>query len=217
MIRVLFEDNHTIVAVKPPGVPVMPDISGDDSMMDMVKEFIKEKYQKPGKVFLGLVQRIDRSTGGVMVFAKTSKGASRLSKQIRERQIKKTYLAVVSKSMDNKTGTMRDYLIKDTKNNKSKIVPAGTPGAKEAILEYTVLAETAEFSLVEIKLITGRHHQIRVQFSSRNHILYGDIKYGSPHKAKLGLWAKEIEFFKFSVSLIMVSYWFSLKFISCLI
>lgn len=196
MIKVLFEDNHTIAVVKPPGVPVMPDSTGDKSMLDLVKEYIKIKYDKPGKVFLGLVHRIDRSTGGVMVFARTTKGASRLSKQIRERQFKKTYLAVVSGQLDKKTGKFSDFLLKDNHNNISKVVPYGTEGAKEAILEYSVVLEKEGFSLVKIQLITGRHHQIRVQFSSRGHILYGDIKYGSPQKAKLGLWAKEIEFQK---------------------
>ncbi len=195
-MKVLYEDNHTIAVVKPIGIPVMPDSSGDASMMDLVKEFIKNKYKKPGKVFLGLVQRLDRSTGGVMIFARTSKGASRISKQIREKQFQKTYLAVVIGNMNDKQGTMKDYLIKDTKNNKSKTVPEGTPGAKESILKYNVITEKNGFSLVKIKLITGRHHQIRVQFSSRNHILYGDIKYGSPRKGKLGLWATEIEFAK---------------------
>jgi len=196
MIKVLYEDNHTIAVIKPPGIPVMPDKSADPSMMDLVKEFIKEKYNKPGKVFLGLIHRIDRSTGGVMVFAKTSKGASRLSKQIREKQFIKTYLAVVSGSLAEKSGSMRNFLLKDTKNNKSMTVAEGTEGAKEAVLEYNVISENRGFSLVEINLITGRHHQIRVQFASRGHILYGDIKYGSPNKAKLGLWAKEIVFQK---------------------
>lgn len=196
MIKVLFEDNHAIAVVKPPGVPVMPDNSGDTSMMDLVKDYLKEKYNKPGNVFLGLVQRLDRSTGGVMVFAKTSKGASRLSKQIRERKIGKSYLAVVSGVMENKSGEMTDFLLKDTKDNKSEVVRKGTKGAKQAILQYSVEEYRDGFSLVNIKLATGRHHQIRVQFSSRGHILYGDIKYGSPSKAKLGLWAKEIEFYK---------------------
>jgi len=196
MIKVLYEDNHTIAVVKPPGVPVMPDSSGDASMMDLVKTYLKEKYNKPGNVFLGLVQRLDRSTGGAMVFAKTSKGASRLSEQIRERKISKTYLAVVSGVMENRSGEMKDFLLKDSKNNKSEVVREGTTGAKQAVLQYTVEGESDGFSLVNIKLITGRHHQIRVQFSSRKHILYGDIKYGSPSKAKLGLWAKELEFYK---------------------
>lgn len=196
MIKVLYEDNHTIAVVKPPGIPAMPDNSGDPSMLDLVKEYIKVKYDKPGNVFLGLVHRIDRSTGGVMVFARTSKGASRLSKQIREKKFDKTYLAVVSGIIEKKSGRMNDFLLKDTKNNMSRIVHEGTPGSKEAVLEYKVISERVGFSLVEIKLITGRHHQIRVQFSSRGHILYGDIKYGSLHKAKLGLWAKEIVFSK---------------------
>ena len=196
MIKVLFEDNHVIAAVKPPGVPVMPDNSGDKSMLDMVKEYIKEKYNKPGEVFIGLVHRIDRSTGGVMVFAKTSKGASRLSQQIREKQFQKKYIAVVSGIMQNRSGTMKNFMIKDTKNNKSSVVRAGTPDAKEAVLEYEVMKETEEFSLVKINLVTGRHHQIRVQFSSRGHILFGDVKYGSPGKGKLGLWAQEISFRK---------------------
>ena len=196
MIKVLFEDNHTIAVVKPPGVPVMPDKSGDISMLDLVKEYIKEKYNKPGEVFLGLVHRLDRSTGGVMVFAKTSKGASRLSASIREKTFQKTYLAVVDGIMQNHSGTMKDFLRKDTKTNMSEIVPYGTPGSKEAILEYSVLKETEKFSLIKVNLLTGRHHQIRVQFAKRGHILYGDIKYGSPVKANLGLWACELSFLK---------------------
>ena len=196
MIKVLFEDNHTIAVVKPPDIPVMPDSSGDASMMDLVKTYLKDKYNKPGNVFLGLVHRLDRSTGGAMVFAKTSKGASRLSKQIRDRKMTKAYLAVVSGTLEKKSGEMTDFLLKDVNNNKSNVVRDGTKGAKQAVLQYSIEGENDGFSLVNIKLITGRHHQIRVQFSSRGHILYGDIKYGSPNKAKLGLWAKEIEFYK---------------------
>lgn len=196
MIKVLFEDNHCIAVVKPPGVPVMPDSSGDECMMDLVKGYLREKYDKQGNVFLGLVHRLDRSTGGAMVFAKTSKGASRISEQIRNRRMKKKYLAAVSGSMLNKTGEMRDYLLKDQKNNKSAVVEKNTAGAREAVLGYSVLNEKNGFSLVSVNLVTGRHHQIRVQFASRGHILYGDVKYGSPKKAALGLWAAEIQFYK---------------------
>jgi 23S rRNA pseudouridine1911/1915/1917 synthase len=196
VMEVLYEDNHCIAVVKPAGVPVMPDSSGDKSMLDLTKDFLKKKYDKPGKVFIGLVHRLDRSTGGVMVFAKTSKGASRLSKQFREGTIKKTYMAVVAGSPGLKSGTLRDFIRKDKKNNKSFVVGKNTAAAKEAILEYKVLDEKKGFTMVEINLLTGRHHQIRVQFSNRGHVLYGDVKYGSPNKAKLGLWAAEIEFSK---------------------
>ena len=196
MIKVLYEDNHCIAVVKPTGIPVMPDSSGDKSMLDITKEYLKIKYNKPGNVFLGLVQRLDRSTGGAMVFAKTSKGASRLSKQIREGLVKKKYLAVAAGYFDEESGAMRDFLKKDKKNNKSFVVDEKTQGAKEAVLEYYVLEKKDNFTMVELSLLTGRHHQIRVQFSSRGHVLYGDVKYGSPNKARLGLWASEIEFEK---------------------
>lgn len=192
---VLYEDNHIIVVVKPAGVTVMPDKSKSTSMLELVKIYVKDKYSKPGNVFIGLVHRLDRPTGGVMVFARTSKGASRISKQIRDKQFHKTYLAVVKGTMNSKSGVMKDYLLKDIENNKSHVVERETNGSKEALLSYTVLDEKAELSLLSITLETGRHHQIRVQLSNSGHPIVGDLKYGgSKNNREIALWANKITF-----------------------
>ena len=180
---ILYEDNHVIVVLKPAGIPSQADKSGDIDILSMVKEYIKEKYNKPGNVYLGLVHRLDRMTAGIMVFAKTSKGASRLSENIRNGDFKKEYLACVEGKLElNLTATLKDYIVKDEKNNLSKIVKSSHKGAKEALLEYAVIGHTVykdkTYSYVKIKLYTGRHHQIRVQFSNIGHPLYGDVKYG---------------------------------------
>ena len=173
-LKVLFEDNHIIVVEKPPNVPSQSDKTGDVDMLSIVKEYIKEKYQKPGNVYLGLVHRLDRPVGGVMVFAKTSKAASRLSEQVREKTFKKKYLAVVDGKLDKEEGTLEDYLYKDERNNMSKVVSASKKGAKLAKLNYKVLAynEIKNLSLLEIKLHTGRHHQIRVQLAYFGHSIW---------------------------------------------
>ena len=184
-LKILHEDNHIIVVIKEPGIPVQEDKTGDLDMLTIIKQYIKEKYNKPGNVYLGLVHRLDRMVGGVMVFAKTSKAASRISEYIRQKNVKKRYLAVVNGTLpvsDNKK-ELRDYLIKNERLNMSKVVDKSTRGAKESILEYKVLKnfkyKNKEYSLVDIDLHTGRHHQIRVQFASIGHPLYGDIKYGN--------------------------------------
>lgn len=194
-MKVLFEDNQIIVVEKPFNIPSQGDKTGDVDMLSMVKDYVKEKYNKPGNVYIGLVHRLDRPTGGVMVFARTSKAAGRLSDEIRERKIQKTYLAICNGKFDEKKGTMKDYLWKDENKNTSYVVKASKKNAKEAILDYEVLKydEKEDVSLVKIELHTGRHHQIRVQFSSRMHALYGDTKYhGKGGNAQLSLWAYKL-------------------------
>jgi 23S rRNA pseudouridine1911/1915/1917 synthase len=196
-LNVIFEDNHIIVVEKPQNIPTQQDDTGDISVLDIVKDYLKIKYKKPGKVFAGLVHRLDRPVGGIMVFARTSKGASRLSATIRDREFGKKYLAVVRGDLDNKIGMMRDFLLKDKKNNKTKVVDIKTEGAKEAILDYEVLDKNQDMSLVLINLRTGRSHQIRVQFSSRGAPLYGDVKYGieeNDWRGNIALWSNEISF-----------------------
>ncbi len=183
-LKILYEDNHIIVVVKNPGIPVQADKTGDMDMLTIIKEYIKEKYKKPGNVYLGLVHRLDRMVGGVMVFAKTSKAASRISEYIRQKNVKKKYFAIVNGYLpisDNNI-KLNDYLVKNERLNMSRVVEKGYKGSKEAILEYKVLKNFEyngkKYSLVDIDLHTGRHHQIRVQFANIGHPLYGDIKYG---------------------------------------
>jgi len=196
-MKVLYEDNHVIAVIKPHNTPVMGDSSGDECMLDMVKSYIKEKYSKPGNVFIGLVHRLDRPTGGTMVFARTSKGASRISEQIRVGRFEKKYIALVEGKLSVSSGKMEAFLLKDVKSNKSRIVAESTPGAKKAVLEYIVLKNSKEHTLVEIRLVTGRHHQIRVQFSNAGHPVAGDLKYGSKKGSRsIALWSHEIKFYK---------------------
>lgn len=197
-LKVLYEDNHIIVVEKPVNIPSQGDKTGDIDMLTIIKEYIKEKYNKPGDVYLGLVHRLDRPTGGVMVFAKTSKAASRLSEQVRDKKMHKKYLCIVDGKMENQTGSMRDFLLKNEKTNTSKVVKEGTKNAKEAILDYEVIKynEEINMSVVKVNLHTGRHHQIRVQFASRGHSLSGDQKYGTRGRGKqLALWAYSLSFF----------------------
>ena len=183
-LKVLYEDNHIIVVVKPAGIPVQADKSGDKDMLTIVKEYIKEKYNKPGNVYLGLVHRLDRMVGGVMVFARTSKAASRISEYIRQKNVKKKYLAIVNGKLNvsNEKIMLKNYIYKDERNNMSKIVSKDKKNAKEAILEYQVLKNIQykgkEYSLVDVDLHTGRHHQIRLQFANIGKPLFGDMKYG---------------------------------------
>ena len=189
-LEVLYEDNHIIVVVKPINILSQSDNTKDIDMLNIIKNYIKEKYNKPGNVYLGLVHRLDRPTGGVMVFARTSKSASRLSKQIKEGNLKKTYLAVVP-NFNLKKGTFIDYLEKD-KNNNSII--ASKEKGKYAKLNFETITKKNNNALVKIDLLTGRHHQIRVQFSSRGYPLYGDQRYGKMDKKQLALFAYKLEF-----------------------
>ena len=165
-------------------------------MLSIIKDYLKEKYNKPGNVYLGLVHRLDRPVGGVMVFAKTSKAASRLSEEVRLKEFQKTYLVIVNGKMENKKGTLEDYLLKNERNNISKVVKENTKNSKLAILDYEVLKydEEIDLSVLKINLHTGRHHQIRVQLSSRNHSIYGDQKYGGRgHGKQITLWAYKLK------------------------
>lgn len=194
-LKVIYEDNHIIVVEKIPNVPSQSDKTGDIDMLTMVKQYIKEKYNKPGNVYLGLVHRLDRPVGGIMIFAKTSKAASRLSDQVREKVFKKKYLAVVDGKIENKSGTLEDYLYKDERNNISKVVNKDKKNAKLAKLDYEVIKydEVKNLSLVKVNLHTGRHHQIRVQLSNFGHSIFGDQKYGTRGQGKqIALWAYEL-------------------------
>lgn len=194
-LKVIYEDNHIIVVEKIPNVPSQSDKTGDIDMLTMVKQYIKEKYNKPGNVYLGLVHRLDRPVGGIMIFAKTSKAASRLSDQVREKVFKKKYLAVVDGKIENKSGTLEDYLYKDERNNISKVVNKDKKNAKLAKLDYEVIKydEVKKLSLVKVNLHTGRHHQIRVQLSNFGHSIFGDQKYGTRGQGKqIALWAYEL-------------------------
>lgn len=196
-LTVLYEDNHVIVVVKPHNVPSQADESGDEDMLSIVKAYVKEKYNKEGEAYIGLVHRLDRPTGGVMVFARTSKAAARLTQQFKTRTMNKTYYAVTSKTPQAKSDTLVHNLKKNEKENIVQIVPMGEKDSKRAELSYKVLQTEGDCSLVEVKPLTGRGHQIRVQFAGINCPLYGDNKYGK-EKAKasknLGLWAGRIEF-----------------------
>lgn len=193
-IEVLYEDNHLIVVVKPPDIPVQGDISGALDLLTLLKEDIKVRYNKPGNVFLGLVHRLDRPVGGVMVFAKTSKAASRISEQIRSHEIEKVYLCVVEGVPEPLQGHLINNLLKDHKNNVVSVVEFGISGAKEAVLDYEVLAQKQGLSLVKINLHTGRSHQIRVQMSNNGTPLIGDTKYGyqGDKRHKIALWSHQI-------------------------
>ena len=195
-MKVIYEDNQIIVVEKEPNIPSQSDKTGDMDMLTMVKSYIKEKYNKPGEVYIGLVHRLDRPVGGVVVFARTSKAASRLSEQVRNKTLKKTYIATVDGEIENKQGFLEDYLYKDERHNMSKVVNKDKKNAKLAKLDYEVLNYDAkrQLSVVKINLHTGRHHQIRVQFANFGHSLYGDQKYGVRGKGKqIRLWAYKLE------------------------
>lgn len=196
-LNILYEDNHIIVVLKPQNVLSQGDETTDKSLLDMVKEYIKEKYNKPGNVYVGLVHRLDRPTGGVMVFAKTSKAASRLTEQMKDKQFTKKYLAVVVGSPRYKSSRLEHFLKKDEKTNVVKVVPRGVDGAKQAILEYKTIKTVDKVSLLEVQILTGRSHQIRVQMAQIGCPVFGDVKYNGDTLAKghnLALWAYELSF-----------------------
>ena len=190
-LKVLYEDNHIIVVVKEPNLIVQEDDTKDKDLLTMVKEYVKVKYNKPGNVYIGLVHRLDRPVGGVMVFARTSKAASRLSESIRLKEIKKTYLAIVhGKTKDSEK--LVDYISKDEKTNNTYLDKNG----KEAILTYETLYydERNDRSLVKVNLETGRHHQIRFQLSNIGHPIVGDNRYGKMEHENIKLFSYSLEF-----------------------
>ena len=192
MINVIYEDNHLLVVEKPINIPTQEDNTKDKDLLTILKKYIKEKYNKPGNVYLGLVHRLDRPVGGIMVFARTSKAASRLSEQVRNKTFKKTYNAVVIGNIEN-TGKLKDNLLKDEKRNIVKVDKNG----KEAILNFKKLNYKNNMSLVEINLETGRSHQIRVQMANHGYPLFGDQKYNKTAKVgeQIALFAKKLNLF----------------------
>lgn len=193
MINILYEDNHVLCVVKPANLPVQADNTKDEDLLTLVKQYLKEKYNKPGNVYLGLVHRLDRPVGGAMILAKTSKAASRLSESIRVRAIDKVYYAILDGVPKKQSDTLVDYLTKDTKTNMVSVTNAKI--GKKSILHYQVLATKNGHTLVEIHLETGRPHQIRVQFASRNLPLVGDQRYNkNAKKVQIALWAVSLTF-----------------------
>lgn len=193
---VLYEDNHVIVVLKPQNMPSCEDESKDPDLLSAVKEYVRTAYNKTGNVYIGLVHRLDRPTGGVMVFAKSSKAAARLSEQMKSGDFEKRYLAVLVDAPKEQSGTLKNYLKKNPINNMVYVATATTAGAKYAELDYRILQTENSLSLAEICLHTGRSHQIRVQMSSINCPLYGDMRYGGEKavKGRLALWAYHLAF-----------------------
>lgn len=204
MVEVLYEDNHVIVVGKRPGELVQPDTTGDPALEDTVKSYIKTKYEKPGAVFLGVVHRIDRPVGGAVLLARTSKALVRLNEQLKQRKFQKTYWAIVENKPERPEGELRHYIVRNGRTNKSvaydtlKAVPVNLQSdAKEAILRYKLLASSDRYHLLEIELLTGRHHQIRCQLAKIGSPIKGDLKYGASRSNKDGgisLWARRLTF-----------------------
>jgi len=195
--QIVFEDNHLLVINKKVGQLVQGDKTGDEPLLDSIKDFIKKRDNKPGNVFLGLVHRIDRPTSGLVIYAKTSKALSRLTQMVKNREIKKTYWAVVAKEMIQQSQRLVHYLQKNEKNNKAIIFTKVTEGAKEAILTYNIIKTLDNYLLLEIDLETGRHHQIRAQLSKTGVPIKGDLKYGAPRSnpdGGINLHARKLQF-----------------------
>ena len=195
-VDIVYEVNHIIVVLKAQGVPTCGDESGDDSLLEGVRRYLKVTYEKPGNVYVGLIHRLDRPTGGVMVFAKTSKAASRLSEQMRGGDFEKKYFTVLVGTPKEPQKTLVNYLKKNPVNNMVYLCPPTTDGAKMASLDYRVLQEREGLCLAEVRLHTGRTHQIRVQMAGIGHPVYGDMRYGGENAKKgwLALWAYSLSF-----------------------
>lgn len=196
-VSILYEDNHLLIVEKPVNIPVQEDETKDKDLLTLLKEDLKYRYQKPGNVYLGLVHRLDRPVGGAIVFAKTSKAASRLADTLRKQEMKRKYLAIVRGEPKRKEASLEHYLVKNQRKNIVTSVAKGTKGAKLARLDYRVLGSQQDLSLLLVKLHTGRSHQIRVQLSTSGFPIYGDQKYGE-HVNKPGqqiaLWSCYLEF-----------------------
>ncbi len=195
--QIIYEDNHIIIVNKRPSEIVQGDKTGDEPLSERVKEYIKKKYKKPGDVFLGVVHRLDRPVSGIVIFARTSKALTRLNDMLREKQIKKTYWAVSANLPPDETGHLTNFLVRDQKKNKSFVTKERKMGAKKAELIYTHIKGSDKYHLMEVELLTGRHHQIRVQLAHIGCPIRGDVKYGAQRTnkdASIHLHAKKIEF-----------------------
>ena len=190
MPEIIYEDNHLLVAVKPPNLLAQGDATGDDCLLDQLKRYIKQTYHKPGEVYLGLVHRMDRPVGGLMAFARTSKAASRLSGQLRTHAMEREYLAVVEKGVSMPdSGTLENWLLKDGEGGGVRVAAPDTPGAQQARLHYHVLSRSGDTALVHVKLETGRKHQIRVQIMHSGHPILYDMRYGHGRRGQpVALW-----------------------------
>ncbi|MEE1385442.1 MAG: RluA family pseudouridine synthase [Prevotella sp.] len=196
-MKVVYEDNHIIIVNKCSGEIVQGDKTGDKPLSDTVKEYIKQKYNKPGNVFLGVVHRLDRPVSGLVVFAKTSKALSRLNDMFRTGDVHKTYWAVVKRRDIAMEGTLTDWLTRNERQNKSYAHEREVPGAKKAVLKYKVCAVADNYMLIEVTLLTGRHHQIRCQLSHMGCPIKGDLKYGAPRSnpdGSISLLSRRVEF-----------------------
>ena len=196
-MEVVYEDNHIIIVNKQSGEIVQGDKTGDRPLSDIVKDYIKEKYQKPGAVFLGVVHRLDRPVSGLVVFARTSKALTRLNKMFAESEVHKTYWAIVKNTPHEPEGTLIHWLVRNEKQNKSYAYDHERPNAKKAILKYRVIGHSANYSLLEVQLMTGRHHQIRCQLAAMGCPIKGDLKYGAPRSnpdGSISLLSHSVEF-----------------------
>lgn len=197
-LNVLYEDNHLLIVEKPRNMLVQADRTKDIDLLTLSKQYLVKKYNKPGDAFLGLVHRIDRPVGGVVLFGKTSKGASRISNEIRLNKFKRNYQVIVHGPMSKKKATVTDYLVKNNKTNTSYVTNKSTTNAKKAVLDYEVLGRDEEknLTLLSVNLHTGRSHQIRVQLANLGHPIYGDQRYGQEFTKpgeQIALWAHQIE------------------------
>ena len=193
----LYEDNHIIIVSKRSGEIVQGDKTGDEPLSETVKQYIKEKYHKPGNVFLGVAHRLDRPVWGLVVFAKTSKALTRLNKMFKEGQVHKTYWAITKNAPPAEEGVLTDWLVRNERQNKSYAHPQEVPNAKKAVLKYRVIAHSDCYHLIEVNLLTGRHHQIRCQLANMGCAIKGDLKYGAPRSnpdGSISLLARRITF-----------------------
>ena len=196
-MRVVYEDNHIIIVYKESGEIVQGDKTGDTPLSDIVKDYIKEKYQKPGNVFLGVVHRLDRPVSGLVVFARTSKALSRLNEMFRTGEVHKTYWAITKNMPAIEEGRLEHWLVRNEKQNKSYAYTKEKPGAKKAVLEYKMIGSTDNYSLLEVRLLTGRHHQIRCQLAAMGCPIKGDLKYGAQRSnpdGSISLLSHRVEF-----------------------
>ncbi|MBF1467977.1 RluA family pseudouridine synthase [Prevotella pallens] len=196
-MQVLYEDNHIIIVYKQSGEIVQGDKTGDKPLSDTIKEWIKQKYAKPGNVFLGVVHRLDRPVSGIVVFAKTSKALSRLNNMFRNGKVRKTYWAMVQTAPNMPEATLTNWLVRNEKQNKSYVYNNEMPNAKQAILKYKTIGQTEHYTLLEVNLLTGRHHQIRCQLAAMGCPIKGDLKYGARRSnpdGSISLLSHKVEF-----------------------